>query len=139
VSGGGGWGHFGGPVPTAGPSRLPLQHTGGNARNELAQASPKQERGGYFPARSLLWLPGCGTSAAKGRGHRRVASPETSGITGLVSGRTTPHGSGGNEATGEVDSHSKRARAEKVASAILNVQQVVNELQVKRQKASSSK
>jgi osmotically-inducible protein OsmY len=192
----------------------------------------------------LLWLPGCETSAAKGRGHRRVASPETSGITGLVSGRTTPHGSGGNEATGkvagqisrdvsvsqdrdkgvvtlgghvaadgdksqaesiarsiagaqvvsnqiavippgaesdaktvnsdldkaiesnldaalikeklhesvkyavknhvvtltgEVDSQSKRARAEKVASAILNVQQVVNELQVKRQKASSSK
>jgi osmotically-inducible protein OsmY len=41
--------------------------------------------------------------------------------------------------TGEVDSQSKRARAEKVASAILNVQQVVNELQVKRQKASSSK
>jgi osmotically-inducible protein OsmY len=41
--------------------------------------------------------------------------------------------------TGEVDSQSKRARAEKVASAILNVQQVVNELHVKRQKASSSK
>jgi osmotically-inducible protein OsmY len=41
--------------------------------------------------------------------------------------------------TGEVDSQSKRARAEKVASAVLNVQQVVNELQVKRQKASSSK
>jgi len=41
--------------------------------------------------------------------------------------------------TGEVDSQLKRARAEKVASAILNVQQVVNELQVKRQKASSSK
>src|ERR1035437_5948838 len=41
--------------------------------------------------------------------------------------------------TGEVGSQSKRARAEKVASAILHVQQVVNELQVKRQKASSSK
>lgn len=41
--------------------------------------------------------------------------------------------------TGEVDSQSKRARAEKVASAVLNVQQVVNELQVKGQKATSSK
>jgi hyperosmotically inducible periplasmic protein len=40
--------------------------------------------------------------------------------------------------TGEVDSQSKRARAEEVASAVLNVQQVVNELQVKAQKASSS-
>src|ERR1700674_5607473 len=40
--------------------------------------------------------------------------------------------------TGEVNSQSKRARAEKVASAVLNVQQVVNELQVKGQKASSS-
>ena len=40
--------------------------------------------------------------------------------------------------TGEVDSQSKRARAEDVAEAVLNVQQVVNELQVKGQKASSS-
>jgi hyperosmotically inducible periplasmic protein len=40
--------------------------------------------------------------------------------------------------TGEVDSQSKRARAETVASAVLNVQQVVNELQVTKQKASSS-
>jgi hyperosmotically inducible periplasmic protein len=40
--------------------------------------------------------------------------------------------------TGEVDSQSKRARAQKIASAVLNVQQVVNELQVKGQKASSS-
>ncbi len=40
--------------------------------------------------------------------------------------------------TGEVDSQSKRARAEEVASTVLNVRQVVNELQVKGQKASSS-
>jgi hyperosmotically inducible periplasmic protein len=40
--------------------------------------------------------------------------------------------------TGEVDSQRKRARAEEVASAVVNVQQVVNELQVKAQKASSS-
>ena len=40
--------------------------------------------------------------------------------------------------TGEVDSQSKRARAEEVASAVINVHQVVNELQVKGQKASSS-
>jgi osmotically-inducible protein OsmY len=41
--------------------------------------------------------------------------------------------------TGEVGSQAKRARAEDVAAAVLNVQQVVNELQVKEQKASSSK
>jgi len=40
--------------------------------------------------------------------------------------------------TGEVDSQAKRARAEMVASYVPNVQQVVNELQVKNQKASSS-
>jgi hyperosmotically inducible protein len=39
--------------------------------------------------------------------------------------------------TGEVNSESKRARAEKVAAAVPNVRQVVNELQVKDQKASS--
>jgi osmotically-inducible protein OsmY len=41
--------------------------------------------------------------------------------------------------TGEVDSQSKRAQAQEIAAAVLNVQQVVNELQVKRQKATSSK
>ena len=40
--------------------------------------------------------------------------------------------------SGEVDSQSKRARAERVASAVPNVQQVVNELQVKGQKATES-
>ena len=39
--------------------------------------------------------------------------------------------------SGEVDSQAKRAYAEKVAAAVPNVQQVVNELQVKDQKASS--
>jgi osmotically-inducible protein OsmY len=40
--------------------------------------------------------------------------------------------------TGEVDSQLKRTRAEEVAEAVLNVHQVVNELQVKGQKATSS-
>jgi len=40
--------------------------------------------------------------------------------------------------TGEVDSQSKRREAERVAASVPNVQQVVNELQVKNQKASSS-
>jgi hyperosmotically inducible periplasmic protein len=40
--------------------------------------------------------------------------------------------------TGEVNSGAKRGRIEKVASAVRNVQQVVNELQVKDQKATSS-
>ncbi len=40
--------------------------------------------------------------------------------------------------TGDVDSQSKRAQAEEIASRVLNVQQVVNELQVKAQKATSS-
>jgi hyperosmotically inducible protein len=41
--------------------------------------------------------------------------------------------------TGEVNSQAKRAYAEKVAAAVPNVQQVVNELQVKDQKASATK
>lgn len=40
--------------------------------------------------------------------------------------------------TGEVNSQSKRAQAEQVASNVPNVRQVVNELQVKDQKASST-
>jgi hyperosmotically inducible periplasmic protein len=40
--------------------------------------------------------------------------------------------------TGEVNSENKRALAEKVASGVPNVQQVVNDLQVKNQKATSS-
>jgi hyperosmotically inducible protein len=40
--------------------------------------------------------------------------------------------------TGEVASQSQRREAEKVAASVPNVQQVVNELQVKNQKATSS-
>ena len=40
--------------------------------------------------------------------------------------------------TGEVNSEDKRTRAEKVATGVPNVAQVVNNLQVKNQKASSS-
>jgi hyperosmotically inducible protein len=40
--------------------------------------------------------------------------------------------------TGEVSSESKRARVEQVASRVPNVRQVVNELQVKGQKATST-
>jgi osmotically-inducible protein OsmY len=40
--------------------------------------------------------------------------------------------------TGEVNSQARRAQVEKVASTVPNVQQVVNELQVKNQKATSS-
>jgi len=41
--------------------------------------------------------------------------------------------------TGETDSQDNRALAEKVASGVPNVLQVVNDLQVKNQKASSTK
>jgi hyperosmotically inducible protein len=40
--------------------------------------------------------------------------------------------------TGDVDTQNKRARAEKLATSVPNVQQVVNNLQIKNQKASSS-
>ena len=40
--------------------------------------------------------------------------------------------------TGEVDSQSKRGRAQDIASSVPNVLQVVNELQIKEQKATSS-
>ena len=40
--------------------------------------------------------------------------------------------------TGEVNSQSKRDRAERVATGVPNVKQVVNDLQVKNQKATSS-
>jgi osmotically-inducible protein OsmY len=45
---------------------------------------------------------------------------------------------GGVTLTSEVNSQSKRAQVEQVASSVPNVRQVVNELQVKDQKASST-
>ena len=41
--------------------------------------------------------------------------------------------------TGEVNSQARRTHVQEIASAVPNVKQVVNELQVKSQKASSSK
>jgi len=43
-----------------------------------------------------------------------------------------------NTLTGEVKSNSVRAQAEQIASSVPNVGQVVNELQSRSQKASSS-
>jgi hyperosmotically inducible protein len=40
---------------------------------------------------------------------------------------------------GDVNSQTTRARAERIASKVPNVQQVVNELEVKNQKATSTK
>jgi osmotically-inducible protein OsmY len=40
--------------------------------------------------------------------------------------------------TGDVDSQDKRTQAAALAASVPNVQQVVNELQVKEQKASSN-
>jgi osmotically-inducible protein OsmY len=40
--------------------------------------------------------------------------------------------------TGEVNSQNKRDQADQVATKVPNVKQVVNDLQVKNQKASSS-
>jgi osmotically-inducible protein OsmY len=41
--------------------------------------------------------------------------------------------------TGDVNSEAKRAQVQKIASSVPNVQQVVNDLQVKDQKASSTR
>jgi osmotically-inducible protein OsmY len=41
--------------------------------------------------------------------------------------------------TGEVNSQNKRDQADQVATKVPNVRQVVNDLQVKNQKASSSR
>ena len=40
--------------------------------------------------------------------------------------------------TGEVNSQSSRAQAEKIAASVANVKQVVNDLQIKNQKSSST-
>jgi uncharacterized protein YjbJ (UPF0337 family) len=40
--------------------------------------------------------------------------------------------------TGEVNSQSRRALADRIASAVPNVKQVVNDVQIKEQKATSS-
>jgi osmotically-inducible protein OsmY len=61
----------------------------------------------------------------------------------IILSKTVPAARAGGEVIhvdpGEVNTQAQRAMAEKVASQVPNVKQVVNELQMKNQKATSSK
>jgi len=81
---------------------------------------------------------------AVGQTPRDAAAPSAIG-QGAIAGAVVADDANGRPVrravvtlSGEVNSQDKRARAEKLANGVPNVQQVVNDLQVKDQKASSS-
>jgi osmotically-inducible protein OsmY len=106
-----------------------------------------------IPCESPRGRPGCRESDCRGSQRRRkeakaVNSDLDKGIeknldAALIQNRMHDNvkydvKSGVVTLTGEVNSQAKRDRAEKVATNVPNVKQVVNDLQVKNQKASSS-
>jgi hyperosmotically inducible protein len=97
---------------------------------------------GQVVSNQIAVIPPGGESAAKAVNSDLDAGIEKNLDAALIQnklhkGVTYDVKSGVVTLTGEVSSQSKRAQVEQVASTVPNVQQVVNELQVKDQKASS--
>lgn len=118
-------------------------HVGADADKAQAEALAKSLAGGEVVADQIEVLPVGAESDA-----RTMDSDLDKGIAqnldaALIQGKLHDGvkyavKSGVVTLTGEVDSQSKRRDVAKVAASVPNVQQVVNELQVKNQKASSS-
>ena len=118
-------------------------HVGADADKSQAEGIARSFAGGQVVANEIAVIPAGAESDAK-----KVNSDLDKGIennldAALVAGKLHDAvkyaaKNGVVTLTGDVDSEGKRARAQQVASAVPNVQQVVNELQVKGQKASSS-
>jgi hyperosmotically inducible protein len=118
-------------------------NVGADADKAQAEALAKSLAGGEVVADQIAVLP---TGAEKDA--RTINSDLDKGIEQNLDAALVQHKlhkgvryavkSGVVTLTGEVDSQAKRRAAAKIAASVPNVQQVVNELQVKNQKASSS-
>jgi hyperosmotically inducible protein len=108
-----------------------------------AEGIAKSQAGSQVVADEILVLPPGGESTAKD-----VNSDLDKGIEANLDAALLQNGlnkevtfqikSGVVKLTGEVESQSLRSKAQDIAARIPNVQQVVNELQVKNQRASST-
>lgn len=108
-----------------------------------AETIAKSQAGGQVVADQITVVPPAMASEAKAVNSDLDKGIEKNLDAALIQNRLNKHvkydvKSGVVTLTGEVNSQSKRAYAEKVAAAVPNVQQVVNELQIKDQKASST-
>lgn len=107
-----------------------------------AESIAKSMAGGQVVADQIAVLPPGGESDAKSMNSDLDKGIEKNLDAALIQNKFAKDvkytvKSGVVTLTGEVNSESKRARVQKVASTVPNVQQVVNELQIKNQKASS--
>jgi hyperosmotically inducible protein len=118
-------------------------HVAANGDKSQAESIAKSFAGAQVVANQIAVIPPGGESDAKKVNSDLDKGIESNLDAALVKDklhRNVKYGvkNGVVTLTGEVTSQSKRARAQEVASAVPNVQQVVNELQVKGQKASSN-
>ena len=118
-------------------------HVAADADKSQAETIAKSFAGTQVVADQIAVLPQGGESQAKAVNSDLDKGIESNLDAALITGKL--HDSVKyavkNEVvtlTGDVDSQSTRARAQDIAAAVPNVQQVVNELQVKAQKATSS-
>jgi hyperosmotically inducible protein len=108
-----------------------------------AETIAKSQAGGQVVADQITVVPPAMASEAKAVNSDLDKGIEKNLDAALIQNRLNKRvkydvKSGVVTLTGEVNSQSQRAYAEKVAAAVPNVQQVVNELQIKDQKASST-
>lgn len=108
-----------------------------------AETLASSQAGGQVVADQISVVPPAMASEAKAMNSDLDKGIEKNLDAALIQNQLNKHvkydvKSGVVTLTGEVNSQSKRAYAEKVARAVPNVQQVVNELQVKDQKATST-
>ena len=118
-------------------------HVSSDSDKSQAESNAKSIAGGQVVSNQIAVIPPAAESEAK-----TVNSDLDMGIEKNLDAALIQHRlnksvkyhvkSGVVTLTGEVNSQSRRAQVENVASAVPNVQQVVNELQVKDQKATSS-
>jgi osmotically-inducible protein OsmY len=116
---------------------------GADADKAQAEALAKSLAGGEVVADEIAVLPLGAESDARAMNSDLDKGIEQNLDAALIQrklhkGVTYSVKSGVVTLTGEVDSQAKRRDVAKVTGAVPNVQQVVNELQVKNQKASSS-
>jgi hyperosmotically inducible protein len=119
-------------------------HVAADVGKSQAEAIAKAIAAGQVVANQIAVIPPGGESAA-----RAMNSDLDTGIEKNLDAALIQNGlhknvkydvkNGVVTLTGEVNSHSIRAQAEQIASSVPNVRQVVNELQSRSQKASSSK
>jgi hyperosmotically inducible periplasmic protein len=118
-------------------------HVAGDADKSQAESIAKSIATGQVVANQIAVMPPGGESEAKAVNSDLDQAIEKNLDAALIQNKL--HKSvnydvknGVVTLNGEVSSQSKRAQAEQIASAVPNVKQVVNDVQIKEQKATSS-